>query len=127
MEKTYSYEVVYSTESFTDGFEVVSVEDGKEAALDLLIEWESQDRDWWGSRMPNEDEIDDWDSMIENCEAYVVQYDNDKVDEYGCGEYEIVWQPDDEDLKRIWWLYWDEIAESYKSLMDTINAKGDTK
>lgn len=118
------YEVVYFTDSFIDGFETASLEQGKCDALDLLVGWKPEGNDWYGNRMPTEDEIVAWDHMILNYGVEVVRYDESEAPD-GCPNYEIVWEPSDEDLDRIGWVEWEEMAESYKSLMDTINAKGE--
>ena len=111
------YEVVYDTDSFTDGFETPSIAQGKQDALDLLIEWAGQDRDWYGVRMPTEEEIEDWDYMIFNCSVEVVRYDENE-DEFGTDpNYEVVWEPSYEDEKRIGWVEWEEKKDDYAAML----------
>lgn len=110
------YEVVYDTDSFCDGFDTPSIEQGKYDALDLLIEWKCQDHDWYGVRMPTEQEIEDWDYMIFNCSVEVVQYDESEIED-GCPNYETVWEPSYEDEKSIGWLEWDEMKDDYAAML----------
>lgn len=102
MEKISKYCVSYYAEHFSDAFDVGSLEEGKRACLDVLRQWmcdeliERSEPD-----RPTAEEIERWDHMIETCLVCVTEYDPESDD------YDEVWEPSDEDLDGIGWVFWD--------------------
>ena len=101
------YRVLWDTDNCCDSFESPSFGQAKQDALDLLLEWESQEMCTWHSTRPLPDQIDDWNYMIDNCCVEVIEYDDDSDE--NCEAYHTVWEPSDEDLKQIGWVYFDEL------------------
>ena len=91
------YIVVYDTDNFCDSYGCGSLDEAKDFALEMLINWMAAERDEWKSKEPTEEECERFDYMIENCSVEVCEY-NPATD-----EYDEVWNPSDEDLERIGW------------------------
>ena len=89
--------VVYDGDSFTDGFGCASLDEAKDRALGILVDWAEAERMNWKTDPPTEDEIDDFDYMIYNCSVWVEKYNPDT------DEYEEYWSPSYEDEKEIGW------------------------
>ena len=89
--------VSWDNGSCCDGYDTPSLAQGKQDALDTLIEWMCQEQSEWNSDTPTGKEADHWNYMIYNCSACVSKYDPD-TDEYH--EY---WEPSDKDLERTGW------------------------
>lgn len=101
------YKVLWDTDSCCDSFISPSLEQAKEDALDLLLEWGTQEMHDWNSTRPLPDQIERWDYMIDNCCVWVIECEDDsRID---CDAYNTVWEPTDEDLKQIGWVYFDEL------------------
>lgn len=113
------YNVMYDTENFCDGYECPSIGQGKEDCLEIMIGWMSE-HDWYGERMPTQEEIDEWDCMIDNCSAFVTEmpddYSVEKYPDFSAFD-NAVWLPEEKDLKMIWWEYWDEIKDEYEKML----------
>ena len=109
------YKVLYETDDFADGFDCGSVEDGRCRALEVLEGWRDSN-DWWGARMPTQDEQDEWDRMIFNSWVSVVEYPDDYSDDrypdFDTDEH-TVWEPTEEDLYQLMWEPWDELECRY--------------
>lgn len=94
--------VVCNAEHFEHSFTSPSFEQAKCDALDVLLEWMHAERAGWDSFKPTQEQIDNWDYMIETCCVSVMRCFRDSDD------YEELWEPDDAELKRIGWDYYRE-------------------
>ena len=101
------YRVRWDTDSCCDSFASPSFGQAKQDALDLLLEWETQQMCEWHSTRPLPEQIDAWDYMIDNCYAEVIECNDDSGAD--SDECHTVWQPNDEELKYIGWVYFDEL------------------
>lgn len=107
------YRVLWETDDCVDSFESTSFGQAKQDALDLLIEWEVQEMSDWGLYHPTQEQIDRWDYMIESCFVSVIECEP--------GDFEIyqeVWEPDDEDLDRIGWKYYEELEPELRKFRE---------
>lgn len=91
------WQMVYDTDTCTDGIDYESFEAAKESAFDTLLEWMAEERSRWANDTPTEEEIEDYDYMIYNSSTSVYKY-NPYTD-----EYEEYWSPSYEDEKEIGW------------------------
>ena len=97
-----------------DGFDTPSLAQGKQDALDLLIEWMVQERAEWASDTPTGEEADHWNYMIYNFSAGVSKYNPDT------DEYEEYWYPSDKQKARIGW----KVIKTYKIKPEYIDRWG---
>lgn len=105
------YRVLWETDDCVDSFQSTSLGQAKQDALDLLIEWETQEMADWKQCSPMKDQIDSWDFMIDTCWVSVVEYESEDSE-----LYDEVWAPNDEDLDRIGWKYYEELEPELKML-----------
>lgn len=105
--------VLWDTDSCADGFRSNSFEHAKRDALDLLLEWETQEQMEWDGFTPTPEQIDSWDYMIESCSVMVCRHFPDDSD-----NYEEVWAPDDDELKRVGWVYYEELKPALETLKE---------
>ena len=103
--------VLWNTDSCTDGFKSKSFEQAKCDALDLLLEWEMLEQAEWQEFTATPEQIESWDYMIESCSVSVCRFFSDDLD-----DYEEIWEPDDADMKRIGWMYYDELKPQLEEL-----------
>lgn len=101
--------VLWDTDNVCDFFKSPSFEQAKCDALDLLIEWETQEMSEWNNLQPTQEQIERWDYMIDNCSVEVIRYYKPNIDD--CEE---VWEPTQADLDRVGWKYWDQIKKDLK-------------
>ena len=95
--KRATWHVCWDNGSCCDGYETQSLAQGKQDALDTLIEWMCQEQGTWASDVPTGEEADRWNYMIYNSSAGVSKYNPDT------DEYEEYWSPSDRQLERIGW------------------------
>ena len=92
------YQVVWNTDDCTDGFGSESIEAAKNEVMDTYLKWKVWcQEEWEDIYYPTEEELDDYNYMINENYAYVQKYNPDT------DEYEEEWWPSDEDLKKIGW------------------------
>lgn len=107
--------MVWDNDSCVDGIDFDSFEAAKGDALDTLIFWMTEQRRLWGDVFaPTEDELDDYNYMIENYSVHIDRY-NPNTD-----EYDEFWYPSYEDEEDIGWktLTMEDIAaerEAYEN------------
>lgn len=85
--------MLWDNDSACDGIGYDSLEAAQGSAEDTLIEWMAQTRmEWKDPFSPTEDELANYNYMINSCSAYVGKYnpDTDEYDEY--------WWPDEEEI-----------------------------
>ena len=98
------WEVAWSTEDTSDGYCCDSFEEAKDGALDILATWQVEKiAEFKDSFNPTEEEIADYNYMIDNCYVEVHKYNPDT------DEYEEYWEPSYEDEKSVGWVYWEEL------------------
>lgn len=108
------YLVLTDAGDFIDGIGCETLDDAIVTAKDVMINWESEKMSNWkweaGKPLPSPtpEQIEEWDSMIENCGCYIVEWDYEEK-EYPSGDY-AVW-PSDIDLDSIGWKPWDELQK----------------
>lgn len=100
------YKVVWHNENyinFAPNDEYYTFEEAKNEAKNLLRFWASEEREKWAVNEtthlsePTEEQIDDWNEMIENCYIYIVKTEGIDLS--------------DEDYKEIGWMKWNENIE----------------
>lgn len=103
------FTMIYDGDSFIDGTDHETLEEALEAAKETLIFWEQcevSDKGWQfddkGIPHPTEEQIENWDYMINNCNCWVVEKDDqgNTVEEHYLT---------DEDYKEIGWQEWAEL------------------
>ena len=103
------YLVVWNTDSCCDGFYADSFEHAKADMEDLYIEWETQETFSWKDILnPSEEQIENWDYMIDNCYCHIDKYN------FETDEYEEYYYPSDEELRKIGWDEWEVMKEIIK-------------
>lgn len=111
------YQVIYDTENFTDstGF-FYSLEEALNIAKDTLISWMTEEQSNWkienGILKPTKKQIEDWNYMIDTCEAYVVDlgYDGNNSEEKETETYYCVdghYYPSLKIVESLGWKYWE--------------------
>ena len=92
------YLVVWNTEDCCDGFGCESLGVAKNEVMDLYLNWKVWEQEKWNDiYRPTEEELDDYNYMINENYAYVQKYNPDT------DEYEEEWWASDEDLEGIGW------------------------
>lgn len=79
-----------------------SLESAKDEANETLINWMAEEQENWKDAVPTETQKEDWDYMIYNSGYYIQKY-NPMTD-----EYEMYYEPSEDDLRKIGWMLWDE-------------------
>ena len=106
------YKMVWETEHEVDGTDYATLEEAKACAIETLHSWmESQVIDNGYPMNPkewNEEQIEEWDSMIYNCGVSV--RDKTKYNDEDFGE---IWEPSDEELKEIGWVLYEEMKQGF--------------
>ena len=109
------YCMVYDMGHTIDGVEFDDYEEAKADMIHTYLLWEAEeisDKKWKfsedGTPLPTEKQIEDWDYMIDNCCCYVVEW-NDTLEEYNDSYYAD--SLSDEELKKIGWMYFNELME----------------
>ena len=106
------YCMIFDTDNVTDGIEFESLEAAKCDAFDIYILWEGEEMWNWemvdGIPRPTEEQIENWDYMIDNCYCHVAKWVPEE-DSYS----ETVWEPSDKELSDIGWDYWANLKERY--------------
>lgn len=95
------YRVRWENEFCIDSFDRPSMDEAIHDALDLLLEWESQERYDWKSTQPSQEQIDRWNYMIDECHVGVFRLDGERLVH--------VWNPTEDDFKRVGWMYFDDL------------------
>lgn len=100
------YKVVWHNENYADfapNREYYTFEEAEKEAKNLLCCWMSEEKKKWAVNEtthlpePTEEQIDDWNEMIENCYIYIVKTEGIDLS--------------DEDYKEIGWMKWNENIE----------------
>lgn len=77
------YKVIWDNEHTTDSFEVKSLKDGINSALDVLIEWQMDELQKLKCLddcfLVTKEQIDRYDYMIDSCDAWICEYDDNGV------------------------------------------------
>lgn len=111
--------VEWSTEHSADGYLVDSIERGKKECIDILKMWAFQTgSNWFGIRMPTQDEIDDWDQMIQNSYVCVIE----RPDYCDATKDVIVWEPSVDDVTEMLFVEWDCMKEEYEEILNSVSA-----
>ena len=97
-----SYKVVWDNESCCDGHGCDTFEIAKSDVEEILVNWIVEEVATWKNNKPSAENIENFNYMIYNCNAWVEKYNPDT------DEYEEYWFPNDEFLKSIGW---EEIKE----------------
>lgn len=97
-----AWRVCWDTDTCAEAYGVESFEAAKDDALDTLIGWMMEESNEWEDEIPTEEEMDNWDYMIETYSVSVEKY-NPMTD-----EYEEYWNPNDDELKQIGWKTYTE-------------------
>ena len=115
------YKVIWDNGADTCGsIDTPAIGQGKEECLDMLTEWRNETCcDWWGIRMPTEKEIEDYDYMIFNCEAYVSEFPDDYDEDSDPSDY-VVWEMDEETSKMLFWDEWENIKDNYAEAINSV-------
>lgn len=101
------YLMVFDTDSSIDGVEFDTLEEALNDALETRILWMTEEQREWefdddGKPLLEEEQIESWDYMIENCTTYVVEW-NDEAGGYE--DYDSATFLSDEELDKIGWKY----------------------
>jgi len=113
-----SYFVGWSTEHDADSYKVPTIEQGKKECIDILKMWAFEiGGEWFGTRMPTPEEIEEWDDMVQNSEVFVFE-------RKGKEEGTVVWEPSVDDVVDIWFTEWECIADVYEEMLKA--ASGET-
>lgn len=96
------YRVVWDNENYADFSpqEYITFAEAEEEAKKLLHFWISEERKKWNWNKtshlpePTEEQIDDWNHMIENCDVYIIKTE------------ELVLS--DDDYKEVGWVKWNK-------------------
>ncbi len=103
------FTTIHDGDSFIDGSDHATLEEALFDARETLILWEQEeisDKGWQfdenGIPHPTEEQIENWDYMINNCNCWVVEKDDqgNTVEEHYLT---------DEDYKEIGWQEWAEL------------------
>ena len=102
------YTMIYDGDSFIDGIDYDSIESAIASAEDTLCEWLCEGMHDWkfddnGIPQPTEEQIEEWNYMIENCSVWVVPKGKDYDD--------AVWTMSDELCDQIGWLCWEDLVK----------------
>jgi len=112
--KRAKWRVTWDTDSCCDGYDTPSLAQGKQDALDTLIEWMCEEQSEWNSDEPTGEEAEHWNYMIYNSSAGVKRYDPDT------DQYEEYWYPSDKQKEQIGW----KIIKTYKIKPEFIDQWG---
>lgn len=108
-----AYKVIYDLGHTTDSIEGYKTKsEAMKAAEDLYLTWMFEQTYYWGftgngTPLPTDKEIEEWDTMIKDCCAYVVEegYEDDEE----CREY-----ISDERLDEMGWMNWCDVRGLYE-------------
>lgn len=112
------YRMIYDGGSFIDGIDHDSFESAVADAQDTLIMWEcEQQLDWKWDEETHRPILTDlqkesWDSMIEECECFVVGFNEET------GEYDdidrMLWPSTDKDTDELNWMFLEDLEKKWK-------------
>lgn len=107
------YCMIFNTSDCTDGVEYDDFEEAKYAAREVLTNWIHDEQCKWefdvnGIPHPTEEQIEEWDMMIEECSTYVAEWNEEEQDFYD--EKMNYWFPEEDDVD---WLEWEELKKKY--------------
>ena len=106
------YRVHWSNEHSCDGYDCATFEDAKDSAIETLIEWQGEQISHWKDwKNPTKEELEDYEYMVFECEAFVAKY-NPMTD-----EYEEYWYPSQEDLDAIGWCEGEKLVKMLKEMI----------
>ena len=95
------FQVIYADDHMIDGFECDSFEQAKAEALDILYTWqESAIADMQDTENPSQEDIDNYDYIINEGCAYVEK------------DGEEYWYPSVEDLRAVHWMPWEDLKKN---------------
>lgn len=111
------YIVIWNTEDCCDStrYEYKTLEAAKNEMKEIYLEWLTAEQMNWNINkesfkpIPTEDQIEEWDNMIDNCYVYIRELDKDG-NIINKEDYYKFWLSDDE-LKEIGWMEWSELKE----------------
>lgn len=109
------YKMIYDGGHFVDGIEFENFEDAKHDAIETLISWIVDEVYYWNfdeNHMPHltERQIEMWDTMINDCCVYVVEWNEEKND---YDDMDDAWFPSYEDENEIGWMEWDKLKAKH--------------
>lgn len=112
------YCMIFDTDSDCAGVEFDDFEAAKSDMIDTYINWAVEEmRDWTtnakGELNPTEEQIENYDYMIDNCCCYIVEWD-DELDDYEDSD-NAYWLPQQE-LDEIGYIEWIHLKEKLKAL-----------
>ena len=102
MENRKMFTVIWDTENAIDGFDAETLEEAKDMAFDILYGWMIEERAGWESDEPNDEQIESWNAMINDCSVWVDKHDPLHEDNPDYDE-EYYWTPSEDDLEFIGW------------------------
>lgn len=115
------YHVVWDTDDCTDGFDADTLEGAKDAALETLMQWQTEECSGWkwedGKPCPTQEQIESWDYMIDNCSVCVYELVNSNGESWD-DQYQGAWSPSYEDEEQIGWLNWNELSKKFNQNKD---------
>ena len=114
------YCMVFDVGHTVDGVEWDTFEEAKNDAINTLENWVVEEQLSWKfdtnsdgvsvTPHPTEKQIESWDTMINDCCVYVVEWD----DENDCWEdCDNAWYPSSEIENEVNWLEWSELKKKY--------------
>lgn len=109
------FKMIFDGGHFVDSIEFDDFDGAKNDAIETLILWMSEECYYWehdenGVPHPTEAQIENWDTMINDCCVYVVEWDEET------GEWEDMddaWFPSYEDEYEIGWMEWERCKKEY--------------
>lgn len=118
-EKHKKYCLVFDTDSCTDGAEFDDFEAAKATMIDIYISWATDESADWKTKEennrwilnPTEEQIEEWDYMIESCTCWIAEWNEEEKTYYDDDmNYYFL---SNEECEEINWQYWDEIVKKY--------------
>lgn len=114
------YCMVFDVGHTVDGVEFDTFEEAKNDAINTLENWIVDEQVGWNFETdsdgvsviphPTEKQIDSWDTMINDCSVYVVEWD----EENNCWEdCDNAWYPSSDIENELNWLEWSELKKKY--------------
>lgn len=109
------YCMIFDMGHTVDGIEHDDFEQAKVDAIDTLLTWIADEtRNWKLDEnyipRPTEEQIDSWDTMINDCCVYVVQWDETSNE---WDDVDNAWFPPYEIENEINWLEWADLKNKY--------------
>ena len=101
MVKPEEWRVVWKNSCGGD-FTATSFDKAVSDAKDTLINWMAEVKSAWKGEKPTKEEAENWNAMIRNNGFWIEGYNPSKE------KYELMYEPSEEELKRIGWMLWEE-------------------